>query len=320
MRSGAAAGHAGYFHQTAFYGSDDELLDVVVPFLREGVEAGEPTIVTFAERNAALARAALGETRGITWIPGENQYARPAVAIRAYRELFGRLTAEGASQIRVVGDVPHPGTGVSWDVWRRYEAAVNHAYDEFPLWGMCPYDTRTTPDDVLDEVERTHPHIANGCGHETSERFEDPVAFLRGAPPPAPDPVQAATPDEVLVDPSPVTARRTAGRAAQTAGLDRDDADSLELTVTELLTNAERHGAPPATLRLWVRPRRVVGTVTDGGPGVDDPYAGLIPPADATRGGGLGLWMAHQLCAEVVMGHDAEGFTVRFAVGVPRVV
>ena len=45
MRSGAAASYSGYFHEAAFYDSDDEFLAIVVPFLTEGVEAREPAMV-----------------------------------------------------------------------------------------------------------------------------------------------------------------------------------------------------------------------------------------------------------------------------------
>ena len=34
MRTGAAAGHRGYFHETAFYSSAEEFLAIVVPFDR----------------------------------------------------------------------------------------------------------------------------------------------------------------------------------------------------------------------------------------------------------------------------------------------
>ena len=50
MRSGAAAGHPGYFHETAFYGSDDEFVDIVAPFVRDGIAAGEPTVVACGPR------------------------------------------------------------------------------------------------------------------------------------------------------------------------------------------------------------------------------------------------------------------------------
>jgi len=47
MRTGAAAGHTGYYHEAVCYGSDDDLLAVTLPFLLGGVAAGEPTVVSF---------------------------------------------------------------------------------------------------------------------------------------------------------------------------------------------------------------------------------------------------------------------------------
>jgi hypothetical protein len=64
----------------------------------------------------------------------------------------------------VASEVPHPGVGAPWDGWARYEAAVNRAYAEFPLWGLCAYDTRITPGPVLDDVARTHPYFATADG------------------------------------------------------------------------------------------------------------------------------------------------------------
>ncbi|HEX6130915.1 MAG TPA: MEDS domain-containing protein, partial [Actinomycetota bacterium] len=61
MRSGAARGHAGYLHETAFYGSDDAFVDVVAPFLLGGVEAGEPTVVACRPAGTALLRDAVGD-------------------------------------------------------------------------------------------------------------------------------------------------------------------------------------------------------------------------------------------------------------------
>ena len=41
MRTGPAGGHDGIFHEAAFYASDEQFLAVVLPFLRDGVAAGE---------------------------------------------------------------------------------------------------------------------------------------------------------------------------------------------------------------------------------------------------------------------------------------
>ena len=68
-RTGAAAGHTGYFHETAFYGSDDEFVDIVRPFLRDGLDAGEPTVVACAPENTAILRRSLDCT-GIRFLPG----------------------------------------------------------------------------------------------------------------------------------------------------------------------------------------------------------------------------------------------------------
>src|SRR4051794_32003347 len=117
MRSGAAAAHEGYFHETAFYDSDDQFLEIVIPFLEDGRAAAEPTVVALDHHNEALVRGALGPGPDLTFVPGGTTYARPAPTIKAYRDLLRRHVADGAAQIRVVGDVPHPGTGASWDCW-----------------------------------------------------------------------------------------------------------------------------------------------------------------------------------------------------------
>jgi hypothetical protein len=70
LRTGAAAGHRGYFHEAVCYDSADHLLAVVVPFLLGGVAAGEPTVVSLGERNAALVRAALPADSGVEFLTG----------------------------------------------------------------------------------------------------------------------------------------------------------------------------------------------------------------------------------------------------------
>lgn len=311
MRTGAAEGHTGFFHETALYGSDDELLDIVVPFLEGGVSAGEPTVVSLASHNAALVRRALPALDGITYLSGDDQYARPASSIRVYRDLFGALAGSGADQIRVVGEVPQPGVGVAWDGWARYEAAINHAYDEFPVWGMCAYDTRTAPTEILDDVERTHQHVATADGrHRPNERYEDPVGFLRGRPAPALDPLERTTPGFELWDPAEADARHAVVRLP--AGLPTSSVDDLAVSVSEIVTNARRHGRPPVRVRGWAGRGRAVVTVHDTGPGVTDPFAGLLP---ANRDdGGRGLWIAHQLCSEVSLLPGDAGFGVRLVV------
>ncbi|PGH45748.1 Anti-sigma regulatory factor (Ser/Thr protein kinase) [Micromonospora sediminicola] len=317
MRTGAAAGHTGYFHEALLYDSDDELLAVVLPFLRGGVEAGEPTVVGLGGRNADLVRRALPTGADVTFLPGGDVYARPTGAIRAYRELLGSHVAAGAPQIRIVGELPAVLFGATWDAWARYESAINHAYDDFPLWSMCAYDRRVAPPHVLADVARTHPRVATPDGrHEPTGVYTEPATYLSECRPAPLDPVQHTVPEVELSDPTPARAR-AAVRAADRGLLPPDDLDDLVMAVSEVVCNALRHGTTPVCLRLWRAPDRLVVAVHDRGPGPKDPYAGLLPAGDGSEGG-LGLWITHQSCDHVTHHRDADGFTIRLTVGNPH--
>ncbi|MEV4483736.1 anti-sigma factor RsbA family regulatory protein [Micromonospora coxensis] len=318
MRTGAAAGHRGYYHEALLYDCDEALLATVLPFLRDGVAAGEPSLVSLGERNTALVRSALPAGSGVTFLDGGDVYARPTVALRAYRRLLVDEVAAGAAQIRIVGELPPVAFGRSWDWWARYESAINHVFDEFPLWSVCPYDTRTTPPEILADVARTHPRTATADGrHLPSETYTEPATYLRQRREVPPDPLQHGTPLIELDDPTPARAR-AAVYAVATAHLSADEVDDLSVAVSEAVTNALRHGLPPVRFRLWAGDGRVVVTVDDAGTGPSDPYAGLLPTPGATSGG-LGLWITHQSCDHVAMQPGPDGFTLRLTAGDPNV-
>ncbi|WP_237047836.1 sensor histidine kinase [Lentzea guizhouensis] len=294
----------GFHHETAFYGSDDDFLSLTVPFVEEGLRAGHPTFVACAEQNTALLRGALGRDDAVTYLPGADQYARPSDAIASYRELCGKLVAAGATRIHVVGDVPHPGTGAPWDWWARYEAAVNQAYAEFPLWGLCPYDTRTTPDYVLADVARTHPHVAGSANLDYGGVLSAP----------RPDVLEQSRPLLELVDPTPAAVRCAVNAAIANVDLDEESAHDVVYAASEIITNGLTHGAGPVRFRLWADRSRVVIACTDRGPGPRDPLVGLVP-TEVTQTAGLGLWILHRTCGYVSMGRSEDGFTVRVSVG-----
>ena len=317
MRTGAAAGHRGYFHEALYYSSDDELLAVLVPFLLGGCDAGEPTLVALGERNTALVRRALPARANVEYLTGGAVYARPASAIRSYRRLLAGHVAAGAPQVRIIGELPATVFGATWDRWARYESAINHAYDDFPLWSMCAYDRRTTPGDKLAEVARTHPRTACPDGtHPASDAYVDPVTYLTERRPVRPDPVQATPPFADLTAPTPAAARATV-RAANTGIVTEDDLEDLVVAVSEAVTNAMVHGRPPVGMRVWTGADRIVVTISDGGSGPRDPFAGLLPAAGRTSGG-RGLWIAHQSCSHVTAETTPDGWTLRLIAGNPE--
>lgn len=311
MRTGAARGQAGHFHEAGFYGSEAEFRALIVPFTEEGIAAGEPVILGYDDRKSALLRSWLSDPSAVDFAGDKILYAKPAGAIKTYRRLFEFHVAMGAGQIRVAGDVPHPGNGGRFEGWDRYEAAINTVWQDFPVWGRCLYDITATPTAVLDVVERTHPRIVSPSGERReSSRYQDGPAF-EGLPY-VPDPLERSTPVTELVNRPAAEARHALARIARGRVPGRVLQDLL-IGVTETVTNAQRHGRPPVTVRVWAAGDRVVVTVHDTGRGPADRLAGLVPMPGNTPGQhlGMGLWVTHQLDIDVTLRHAGRGFTVR---------
>ena len=311
MRAGAAHGHVGHFHEAGFYRSDAEFRALIVPFAEEGIAAGEPVILAYDARKSGLLRGWLTHPSAVDFIGDKTLYAAPARAIAAYRRLFESRVASGAGQIRVAGELPQLGNGGQFEGWDRYESAVNTVWDDFPVWGRCLYDATTTPAAVLDVVRRTHPYLVSPTGQRrASDRYQDPLAF-EGLPY-VPDPLESSPPLAELVNRPAADARHALEQIAR-GRIPSSTLEDMLIGVTEAVANAQRHGRPPAIVRLWAASDSVVVTVHDTGPGPADRLAGLVPAAGSTsdRRLGLGLWVIHQLDVDVTLRHNSDGFTVR---------
>jgi anti-sigma regulatory factor (Ser/Thr protein kinase) len=313
MRTGAARGHAGHFHEAGFYRSDAEFRALIVPFAEEGLAAGEPVIIGYDDRKNGLLRSWLTDPSAVEFITDNNLYATPARAIATYRRLFEFHRAMGAEQIRIAGDVPHPGNGGRFEGWDRYECAVNTVWQDFPVWGLCLYDTTAAPAAVLDVVQRTHPRIVSPAGdRHPSGRYQHLSQFQGFAV--APDPLEESAPVIELTDSSAAGARHALAQVGRSRVRDAV-LDDLLVGTSEAVTNASLHGRPPVTIRAWAAPGRIVVCVHDHGPGPADPLTGLTPPANLAEDPGLGLWLTHQLDIDVALIHGDDGFTIRLRAG-----
>jgi anti-sigma regulatory factor (Ser/Thr protein kinase) len=313
MRTGAARGHVGHFHEAGFYGSDAEFAALIVPFVEEGVAAGEPVIIGYDDRKAGLLRSWLADPSAVEFIGDQSLYATPARAIATYRRLFEFHTARGAAQIRIAGDVPHPGNGGRFEGWDRYESAVNTVWQDFPVWGRCLYDTTTASPAVLEVVERTHPRLLWPSGQRRpSERYQQ-VPVFKGLPP-VPDPLEATTPMAELTGRPAADTRHALEQIGRGRIADATLTD-LIIGASEAASNALRYGEPPVTVRIWATTDRIVVSIHDTGPGPTDPLAGLIPAASSRPNAGLGLWIMHQLDIDTALIHTGGGFTVRLRTG-----
>ena len=301
-----------YVHDALFFSCPDELAAATVPFVQQGLAAGDAVVVTASPATADVVRTAVDDdrVRVVAWV--EAYARRTPAAVTAFRRLADELTATGARRVRVLGETDFGRTEREQLEWQRYEAVVNHALADWPLWGLCLFDTTRLPDQVLESVARTHPTVVTVSSRTPNPRFVDPAEYLRGLPVPV-EPLQATAPrlavDEVT---DPIALRHAVASALAAVGGPREVVEDFLLAVDETTSNAVRHGGPPLGLRLWTSADRVVCAVTDHGAGLDDPFAGYGPAhgEDLSRGG-MGVWLARQLCDHVDISSGPDGVTVR---------
>jgi anti-sigma regulatory factor (Ser/Thr protein kinase) len=249
----------------------------------------------------------------VEFIGGKSLYATPARAIAGYRRLVESHVVMGAGQIRLAGDVPHPGNGGRFEGWDRYEWAINTVWGDLPVWGRCLYDTTTASPEVLDAAERMHPRLVSPSGQcWASERYQEAPVF--DDLPPAPDPLEASRPILELIGRSAADVRHAVAQIGRGRVADAVLTD-LIIGTSEAVGNALRHGGPPVTVRIWAAPDRVVVSVHDTGPGPSDPLAGLVPVSPSASTAGVGLWVMHQLDIDAALIHADDGFTVRLRAG-----
>jgi anti-sigma regulatory factor (Ser/Thr protein kinase) len=106
-----------------------------------------------------------------------------------------------------------------------------------------------------------------------------------------------------------------AAGAVEAEDLPRGRAEEFLIAVGEVVANALGHGHGLAELTLWSTNDGVVCAVHDDGPGVDDPFAGYLPPGNDDAAQGMGLWIARQLSDSLAIQSGADGTTVRLGIG-----
>lgn len=302
----------GFVHELGVYRSDDEFRQLVAPFALGGLDAGEPVLFAYDAYKTELLRRWLPRAPGIFYVSEASSYATPAKALAAWRRAVEDRLDAGARRVRIAGNVPHPGVGQPYAGWDRYEAALDRALGDLPVWAPCLYDVRIAPADVLMAAGQLHRYLLDHAGtHRANERF-DPCRRLADFLAPAHDPLESTTPAFEAVDPTPQALRPAVRRA--TRGLAAEQQSDLLLAATEVVTNALLHGVPPVRVRIWSGDGRVVVRVDDRGAGPADPCTGLLPPQELSDGG-RGLWLVHQLDLDVALSVERDGFAVRLGAG-----
>jgi anti-sigma regulatory factor (Ser/Thr protein kinase) len=297
-------------HEALLYAGKDDFLERTVPFIREGVEAGEPALVVLnADKLRALRSELNGHAEGVHFADMAAIGANPACIIPAWREFVDDHSG-GGRPMRGVGEPIWPDrTSAELVECQRHESLLNLAFADTPSFTLlCPYDTESLDPAVIDEAMRSHPIVVNGHGAEASELFRDLDEFAAPFADPLPDP--AVEPRGVVFQATTLAALRAfVAREAVAAGLSDRNRDGLVLAANEMATNSVRHGGGDGIIRLWQTEDALLCEIHDKGH-IEDPLVGRVRPV-GDQVSGHGLWMANQLCDLVQVRTFAGGNVVR---------
>ena len=301
-------------HDAFLYGSDEQLVTAIVPFLQESLTRGDAAAAVTTPGNLALLRDRLGADAHVSYVEAADWYVRPAAAIAQFDAAIRELIDGGAPHLRVVGELPFGSTAGEHASWNRYEAIVNEAFKRAPLWVVCLYDTRALPEQLIEAARRTHPTLFETRRRRQSVDYVEPAVLLGQIPEPS-VPVAGPPRLQLRIDGDPRGWRHSLAGAVEAEALPRGRAEEFLIAVGEVVANALGHGHGLAELTLWSTNDGVVCAVHDDGPGVDDPFAGYLPPGNDDAAQGMGLWIARQLSDSLAIQSGADGTTVRLGIG-----
>jgi anti-sigma regulatory factor (Ser/Thr protein kinase) len=298
----------GFEHEALLYEGMDGFLDGVVPFVREGVDAGEAVMVAVDAEKTARMRSALGEdAEAVHFVPMERVGRNPGRIIPGWMD----FADANPGALRGVGEPIWAGrTADELVECQLHESLLNVAFADTPgMRLLCPYDVTALGDAVIHEARCSHGGIVEAGGvRSASHRFrgtEDPVGPFA-----APLPRPPTAPEHLSFDRRNLAELRAAvGAAADQAGLDPRRRADLVLAVSEIAANSLIHGGGHGLLRIWPQDGGVVCEVRDRGV-IEDSLVGRRRPGP-DQIGGWGVWIAHQICDLVQLRTGPEGTIVR---------
>lgn len=305
---------AGFVHPALFYAGTADYLAGTVPFVRAGLEAGEPVLVAVPGPRLSRIADALGDARR------DVRMADMTVAGRNPGRIIGSVLTAFADEhegrrVRVIGEpIWADRSSTEYPACVQHEALINLAFEGRAATILCPYDTRALTPDVLIDATRTHPLVHRGGAAAASPGYGNPLELVERYNEPLPEPPES-TDMELMVFDAAVGARAVrhfVHDRAVAAGLPPGRVADIRRAAHEVALNTIVHTGRAGIVSLWVDEGHLVCEVQDGGT-ITDPLAGRRPPAPHDGSGG-GLFLVHQLCDLVRQHRTEQGMTTRMFV------
>jgi two-component system nitrate/nitrite response regulator NarL len=169
-------------HEALVYSSADELVAASVPFLRQGLAAGQDLLVVLREHSVAALRAALGDDAArVDFRDSVDWYRSPEYSVAGYTRYLDEHLGRGVPRVRVVAEVIWPQRSAASQVagWKHYEAKISMAMASVPVSFICTYDTRELPAEIVGAARETHPVLRTVEGSWPSASYCEPESFVR---------------------------------------------------------------------------------------------------------------------------------------------
>ncbi|WP_371573125.1 anti-sigma factor RsbA family regulatory protein [Streptomyces sp. NBC_01314] len=296
-----------FVHPALFYRGEEQYTAGTVPFLVEGLAAGEAVAVAVPGPNLELIKAEMGASAAeVTFLDMTRAGRNPGRIIPGVLRAFA--DAHPAGRVRIIGEPIWAGrSAVEYPACVQHEALINTAFQGREVTILCPYDADGLEPEVLADAWATHPVVIDTGAELTSDSYDPERIVTRYNQPLTYPPGAASLSFEAEALPR---ARTFAVGEAKRLGLADDALQDLTLAVAELTTNSVVHGGGSGTLRIWAEGEQIVCEVHDRGR-LTDPLAGRRPPA-RDQLGGRGLMLVHYI-ADLVRLHTAQdSTTIRF--------
>ena len=297
-------------HEALFYSNSSEFITGTIPFIRDGLAAGDHVLVVEMPEKIRLLREALGrDADKILFRDMSEVGANPARIIPAWKDFVDQNAGSGRS-LRGIGEPIWTGRPPDeLAECQLHESLLNVAFGNGRPWSLlCPYSTAELDPAVIEEARRSHEFVAEQGAFRKSEGFRGIESC--GAHFSAPLSRPSSVIGEITIKPGNLrSARALVEYQAVAAGLSERSASKMVTAVNEVATNSILHGGGAGRIRMWRDANKLICEIADKGT-FDSPLADRQRPGP-NPSSPRGLWLSNQLCDLVQIRTFPEGTVVR---------
>ncbi|MGH3829140.1 MAG: anti-sigma factor RsbA family regulatory protein [Pseudonocardiaceae bacterium] len=308
-----------FTHQALLYRGTEEYLKGTVPFIREGLAAGEPVALAVPGPSLRLILTELGtDAERVRLLDMTRAGRNPGRIIPNVLRAFADAHTFG--RVRIIGEHLWTGrTAREYPACAQQETLINIALTGRPVTLLCPYDANRVGPQTLAEAEACHPQLIDASGERASAGFAPDRIDQLGAGTEDNPLFSSAMGSSFTFDATKATlAGQFACDHAVRLGLRGDHAE-LKLIVSELVARGLVPGPVPGpvtgTLQIWAERGYLVCEVRHSGHR-NDPLSDR-PLAEPRRPEGRGLLLVHHLSDLVQQRSYPQGTTTRVYLKLP---